>query len=83
MLFDGGDAITQNASVALGLELRDKLVVDSGYPELTVFINYAHGDEKLDRIYGPDKLSRLTALKRKWDPKGVFSYNNGIPTHYT
>jgi hypothetical protein len=82
MLFDGGDAVTQNASIALGLELRDELVAESGYPELTVFVNYAHGDEKLDRIYGADKLPRLAALKKKWDPKRVFSYNNGLPTRY-
>lgn len=82
MLFDGGDAVTQNASIALGLELRDELVVDSGYAQLTVFINYAHGDENLEQIYGSDKLPRLAALKKTWDPNSIFSYNNGIPTDY-
>ncbi|KAI1660864.1 FAD-binding domain-containing protein [Daldinia decipiens] len=82
MLFDDRDSVTQSASIALGLELRDDLVATSGYPELTVFVNYAHGDEKLEQIYGRDKLARLADLKKIWDPNRIFSYNNGLPTQY-
>jgi hypothetical protein len=81
-LFQEGDNVTDTASTALGLELRDDLVATSGYPEITVFVNYAHGDEPLERIYGREKLPRLAALKKKWDPKQVFRYNNGLPTQY-
>lgn len=82
MLFDGGDNATEAASIALGLELRDDLVATSGYPELTVFINYAHGDEKIEQIYGREKLPRLASLKNIWDPNHFFSYNNGLPNQY-
>ncbi|KAI0879965.1 FAD-binding domain-containing protein [Annulohypoxylon maeteangense] len=82
MLFDAGDNVTESASIALGLELRNDFIATSGYPELTVFVNYAHGDEKLEQIYGKDKLPRLAALKKTWDPNHAFSYNNGLPTHY-
>ncbi|KAH6638607.1 hypothetical protein BKA67DRAFT_542711 [Truncatella angustata] len=75
------DAIAK-AEIALGLEIRDDLAATSGYPELTVFVNYAHGDERQERIYGKEKLPRLAALKKKWDPHQIFSFNNGLPTHY-
>ena len=82
ILFDEGDTVTDQASTALGLELRDDLVATSGFPELTVFVNYAHGDEKIEQIYGREKLPRLAALKNIWDPHKVFSWNNGLPTKY-
>ncbi|KAK6957468.1 hypothetical protein Daesc_000254 [Daldinia eschscholtzii] len=82
MLFDDNDITTRNASIALGLELRDDLVATSGYPEITVFVNYAHGDEKLEQIYGKDKLPRLAKLKKTWDPNHLFSFNNKLPHHY-
>lgn len=82
MLFDSGDIATQDVSEALGQEIRELLSVGSGYPEVTAFVNYAHGDEKLDRIYGADKLPRLADLKKQWDPHGAFSNNNGLPSKY-
>ncbi|KAI1212144.1 FAD-binding domain-containing protein [Annulohypoxylon truncatum] len=82
MLWDDGDSVTENAAIALGLELRSEFVAVSGYPELTVFVNYAHGDEKVEQIYGKDKLPRLASLKKTWDPNQVFSYNHGLPTQY-
>ena len=37
------------------------------------YINFAHGDEDLDVVYGPS-LSRLQALKKKYDPNNVFNH---------
>lgn len=79
MLFDDRDNVTRSASIALGLELRGDLVATSGYPKLAVFINHAHGDEKLEQIYGKDKLTHLADLKNIWDPNHIFSYNNRLP----
>ena len=37
------------------------------------YINFAHGDEALDVVYGPN-LQRLQALKKEYDPKNVFNH---------
>ncbi|RAK71698.1 FAD-binding oxidoreductase [Aspergillus fijiensis CBS 313.89] len=51
----------------------------SGFDDLHIYVSYAHGTEGLDPMYGSEKLSRLLALKKQWDPQGFFSYNNGLP----
>ena len=82
---DSGNAAGDPAAEAgdqLGRELRDNWALTSGYPELTVYINYAHGDETLEQRYGSEKLPRLASLKKKWDPDNVFAYNNALPTTY-
>jgi FAD/FMN-containing dehydrogenase len=40
------------------------------------YVNYAHGDEKLESLYGyePWRLEKLRALKKEYDPKGKFSF---------
>lgn len=62
--------------------IRSDFAATSGYPELRVYQNYAHGDEKLEQIYGAKKLPRLAGLKKIWDPSNVFKYNNALPTSY-
>ena len=71
---------TAQAGDLLARQLRDGLAATSGYPELTVYVNYAHGDEKLRQKYGERKLPRLVGLKKKWDPRNVFRFNNDLPT---
>ncbi|TIC99758.1 FAD-linked oxidoreductase afoF [Colletotrichum higginsianum] len=82
MTWEQGDTATANAAGALSRELRDVVVATSGYPDATIFVNYAHGDEKLENIYGKDKLPRLAGLKKTWDPTHMFSFNNRLPTQY-
>lgn len=82
MVWSEGDDVTRSAGMALGRELRADVAAKSGYPDLTVFINYSRGDEKLEQIYGKDKLPRLAKLKKQWDPNHRFSFNTGLPTKY-
>ncbi|CAH0003352.1 unnamed protein product [Clonostachys byssicola] len=77
-----GDSNTESAARSLGPELRNDLAATSGYDSLTVFVNYARGDEPLESVYGADKLPRLVDLKRTWDPDNVFRYNNGLIRGY-
>lgn len=52
----------------------------SGFPTLTVYENYAHGDEGAVAWYNAAKLPKLIALKTLWDPKKLFSFTNPIPS---
>ncbi|KUL83490.1 hypothetical protein ZTR_10799 [Talaromyces verruculosus] len=52
-----------------------------GFNKSRVYVSYAHGDESLPTKYGEKKLPRLLELKKKWDPKGLFSFNNGLPVN--
>jgi hypothetical protein len=82
MTWIDGDSDTENAAITLSKELRDLIVSTSGYSQPTIFVNYAHGDEGLENIYGSDKLFKLASLKKTWDPSHMFSFNNGLPTEY-
>ncbi|KAI2607189.1 uncharacterized protein GGS25DRAFT_322188 [Hypoxylon fragiforme] len=66
----------------LGPELREDVVATSGYSELQVIVPYAYGNETIEQIYGRNKLPRLAALKKAWDPDHVFSYLHPLPTKY-
>jgi hypothetical protein len=54
----------------------------SGFDDLEVYVNFAHGDEGPAVWYAPRKLENLTRLKRHWDPDQLFSYSNPIPLHW-
>ncbi|KIA75595.1 FAD-dependent oxidase [Aspergillus ustus] len=56
-----------------------EFIKTGGFNESRVYVSYAHGDEPLENKYGARKLPRLLRLKKKWDPKGIFSFNNGLP----
>jgi hypothetical protein len=61
-------------AIAFGNSLRQTLHDASGSNELHVYINYAHGDESLQEVYEyePWRVSRLKALKGKYDPEDNF-----------
>ncbi|CAJ2508334.1 Uu.00g133600.m01.CDS01 [Anthostomella pinea] len=70
----------EEPSTRLAQSIREQIASSSGYGGLTVYVNYAHGDEQIEEIYGRDKLSRLVELKRAWDSNNAFSFNNPLPT---
>ncbi|KAI1116255.1 FAD-binding domain-containing protein [Nemania sp. NC0429] len=74
----GGDSSLEKLAAQVGVKWRKQFAATSGYPQLAAYVNSAHGDEKLESIYGADKLPRLLALKKIWDPSNVFRFNNPI-----
>ena len=53
----------------------------SGYNSTHIYQNYAHGDEPLSQLYGDrQRQERLTNLKNKYDPHGVFNAYHAIPS---
>ncbi|KAL8940821.1 MAG: hypothetical protein Q9216_002610 [Gyalolechia sp. 2 TL-2023] len=71
-----------NAANQLARDLRAAFTKTSGYDELEIYVSYAHGDEDPASWYGKDKLPRLIELKREWDPKDIFRYDNPLPSSY-
>jgi FAD/FMN-containing dehydrogenase len=65
-------------------ELRDSWSRTGGYAQQggAIYVNYARGDEPIESVWGMEKLPRLAALKKQWDPENVFAYNNPLPTSY-
>ena len=80
--WDGANSTLEAVTDTLGRQWRGQLAATSGYPDLAAYINSAHGDETLEQRYGARKLHRLAALKKIWDPKEVFRFNNALPTAY-
>jgi FAD/FMN-containing dehydrogenase len=70
------DAPLDSKAIAFGEELRQILFKASGETELHAYVNYAFGDEQPKNWYGyePWRLKRLKALKKKYDPRGRFSF---------
>jgi hypothetical protein len=61
---------------AFGNAARAILHGYSGSPELHAYVNYAHGDETLQQLYGyePWRQTKLQALKKLYDPMGHFDF---------
>ncbi|KAH8799835.1 hypothetical protein F5884DRAFT_117923 [Xylogone sp. PMI_703] len=61
------------------LSTRDLLSKTSGFADLEIYDNYAHGNEGPVVWYTEESLERLIPLKQRWDPKKLFSWTNPIP----
>ncbi|KAI0910044.1 hypothetical protein F4823DRAFT_591970 [Ustulina deusta] len=70
-----GSELDQTAA-KLGEDLRQILYEGSQRTELHTYVNYAFGDETKQNWYGYEKWrqDRLSALKKKYDPQGKFSF---------
>jgi hypothetical protein len=60
----------------LGTQLRDIILEGTGSQELHTYVNYAYGSEGPEAWYGHEswRQKKLKALKKKYDPKGKFSF---------
>ncbi|KAF1846587.1 FAD-binding domain-containing protein [Cucurbitaria berberidis CBS 394.84] len=72
------DASLDPVVETFGSRVNDLWKRSSGYEKQRTYINFAHGDEPLEQVYG-DSLCRLSQLKGKWDPLGRFNQWFPIP----
>ncbi|KAI1353360.1 hypothetical protein F5Y01DRAFT_312850 [Xylaria sp. FL0043] len=74
-----------DAADAWARDMRDKFALPEicGYDRLQIYQNYGHGDEPLSALYGYEdwRHERLTALKKKYDPRGLFNGYHAIPAN--
>lgn len=65
----------ERTALKFGKEMREALVKGDG-GDLRAYVNYAHGDESLEAMYGCEewRLEELRRLKREWDPRGRFGW---------
>ncbi|KAK9786199.1 putative FAD-binding PCMH-type domain-containing protein [Seiridium cardinale] len=63
-------------SIAFGSGLRQALHTADRSTELHAYVNYAHGVETLQEVYGFEawRLARLRTLKEKYDPRNRFGF---------
>ncbi|KAB8237519.1 hypothetical protein ETB97_012941 [Aspergillus alliaceus] len=75
------NAADRGMAEAFGNRIRDIFYEGSGEEEKHVYVNYAAGDEPLETMYGyePWRQSKLSELKRKYDPNDRFGYYAPIP----
>jgi hypothetical protein len=68
-------AEVEGRATGYGKEIREA-VVRGSRGELHAYVNYAHGDENLEALYGYEawRLDRLRALKGQWDPENRFGW---------
>ncbi|KAK6073257.1 FAD-dependent oxygenase [Seiridium cupressi] len=67
-------------SIEFGNGLRQALHAADRSTELHAYVNYAHGDETLQEVYGFEawRLARLQTLKEKYDPMNRFGFYTPI-----
>ncbi|KAI1176593.1 FAD binding domain-containing protein [Nemania sp. FL0916] len=65
------DTSLDSAAIAFGSAARDLWRSTSDLPRDATYINFAHGDEPLDVVYG-DSLPKLKTLKQRVDPTNQF-----------
>lgn len=63
-------------AIQAGQDIRQILYEAEGTGEMHAYVNYAHGDESLEEMYGYEKwrLKKLRELKSVHDPEGKFGF---------
>lgn len=76
IIYGPTDKARDDEAELLGNQLREIIREETGSSELHTYVNYAYGTEGPKSWYGYEKSrqARLKALKKKHDPKGVFSF---------
>lgn len=78
MLYYQPNSSLDIAAEQFGLRARDILLTGKNGAKLEhqAYVNYAHGDESQESMYGyePWRLERLRRLKQEYDPQGRFNF---------
>ncbi|KAL2194466.1 hypothetical protein P885DRAFT_71238 [Corynascus similis CBS 632.67] len=77
----GTNTTTTEADIEdLPKRLRDTVAATAGTPvQHATYVGFSHGDESAEAIWSGRNLNRLRALKREYDPQGLFSWYHPIP----
>jgi hypothetical protein len=80
IIYEPSDKIRDADVKNLGNQLREIIRAGSGNSELHAYVNYAYGNEGPRSWYGYQtwRQDRLKALKKRYDPKGRFSFYGPI-----
>jgi len=73
--YQAGNSTLDNVAKAYGERIRNTMLRNTNL-QLSAYVNYAHGEESRQSIYGYEawRLQRLRQLKRKYDPQGKFNF---------
>lgn len=71
------DAKLESKALAFASKVRDMWRKTDGLDSPAAYINFAHGDETPEEIYG-ENVDRLRSLKAEFDPENVFKYWFGL-----
>ncbi|KAI0427305.1 FAD binding domain protein [Xylaria sp. FL1042] len=76
IIYPPGSARLDETAFKFGEDLRQILYIGTQREELHTYVNYAYGDETPRNWYGYDqwRQSRLSALKKSYDPLGKFNF---------
>ena len=77
------DNMTSDATIEnLPEKMRSTIADTAGTDGLEVYVGFSNGDEPLESIFSKEKLPRLAALKKQYDPDGLFNAYHPLPTSY-
>ncbi|KAL9112786.1 MAG: hypothetical protein Q9227_003089 [Pyrenula ochraceoflavens] len=62
--------------------MRDAIAATADTDGLAVYVGFSGGDEPIEAIWSKDHLPRLAALKKQYDPNGLFNAYHPLPTVY-
>lgn len=76
------EVLDDEAIAEYGSRIRNALLIGSGRRHYA-YVNYTHGDESLEALYGYDawRLRKLRKLKAEYDPENRFRYYIPIVPH--
>ncbi|KAI5853645.1 hypothetical protein GGS23DRAFT_601730 [Durotheca rogersii] len=76
------DSSTDATIDNLPKRMRATISRTAGTDGLNTYVGFSNGDEPLRALFSQENLSRLAALKKVYDPRGLFNAYHPLPTFY-